>query len=373
MQVTYKELSFSAPHPLADKLFTDKTACFDIETTGFSPQNTSLYLIGCAVRKQNRICIHQFFADTAAEEKNILEAFLELLSACDTVVTYNGARFDIPYLKSKCAQLLLNDPFDFLRSVDIYREIYPFQHLLKLTDCRQKTVEAFLGISREDPYNGGELIEIYQNYVAQPKKEWLALLLKHNYEDVSAMPRLASMLAYPSLFHGQIRVTEAKINESRSFEGDAIKELFLKLALKAPLPTTFSCRANEIYLSAGDTSASLAVRLTDGEMKYFYKDYRDYYYLPEEDIAIHKSVAVYTPKAHRQPAKASNCYAKKSGSFLPQYNSSLITPEFFSAYRDKNSYFLCEEALCENLPLLTRYAKLLLKQCSASAASKRHN
>ena len=38
-------------------------------------------------------------------------------------------------------------------------------------------------------------------------------------------------------------------------------------------------------------------------LKYFYDNYKDYFYLPKEDTAIHKSVATYVDKDFRQKAK----------------------------------------------------------------------
>ncbi len=299
-------------------------------------------------------------------EKDVIEAFLDLLSAYDTLITYNGMGFDIPYLKSKCAELQIEEHFDEFHFIDIFKEISPLKHSLKLTDCKQKTVEAFLGIPREDSYTGKELIEIYQNYTKYPNKEWLTLLLLHNYEDVLGLSKLTLALAYVSLFHGEFAcVAEVKINDTQTYEGKARKELILKLSLKYPLPTPVSCQKDEIYLSADNDTASIVVCLTESEMKYFYKNYRDYYYLPDEDTVIHKSIAVYMEKEYRQAARASNCYTKKYGFFLPQYNSSLVTPEFFTTYKGKNSYFIYNETLLENLPLLTLYAKLLLKQLAS--------
>ena len=52
-------------------------------------------------------------------------------------------------------------------------------------------------------------------------------------------------------------------------------------------------------------------------LKHFFKDYRNYYYLPEEDRAVHKSVGCYVERKYRRAAKASTCYIKKAGIFLP--------------------------------------------------------
>ena len=74
----------------------------------------------------------------------------------------------------------------------------------------------------------------------------------------------------------------------------------------------------------------------------FNPDYKNYYYLPGEDRSIHKSVAFYVDKDFRTKAKAANCYSKKSGIFLPQYEE-IINPYFKIDYYDKITYFECSQ------------------------------
>ena len=46
-------------------------------------------------------------------------------------------------------------------------------------------------------------------------------------------------------------------------------------------------------------------------------NYKDYYYLTTEDVAVHKSVAHYVDTKYRKQATASTCYEKHTGEFLP--------------------------------------------------------
>ena len=55
----------------------------------------------------------------------------------------------------------------------------------------------------------------------------------------------------------------------------------------------------------------------DTEMKYFFKDYKNYYYLPMEHMAIHKSIAAYVDDAHKEKATKDNAFTTKTGSFIP--------------------------------------------------------
>ena len=67
----------------------------------------------------------------------------------------------------------------------------------------QKQLEEFIGIHREDHFNGGELIELYHSYARQPTKELLDILLLHNREDLEGMTTLYRVMAIPLFFEEQ--------------------------------------------------------------------------------------------------------------------------------------------------------------------------
>ena len=51
-------------------------------------------------------------------------------------------------------------------------------------------------------------------------------------------------------------------------------------------------------------------------LKQFFINYKDYYYFPDKDMAIHKSVAEFTDKASRQKATIRTAYSNVSGKFV---------------------------------------------------------
>ena len=79
MKTFHEEIPDLCQDALTDQLFDEHSIFFDIETTGFSPANSTLYMIGCARRKSNRICIDQFSAEKPEEEAEILAAFFHTL------------------------------------------------------------------------------------------------------------------------------------------------------------------------------------------------------------------------------------------------------------------------------------------------------
>lgn len=97
MKSTHKEELYIKQDPLTDLIFDDHSIFFDIETTGFSPATSTLYMIGCARKSGKYICVDQFFAENPGEECLILNAFLEVLNQYDTIISFNGVGFDIPF------------------------------------------------------------------------------------------------------------------------------------------------------------------------------------------------------------------------------------------------------------------------------------
>ena len=85
-------------------------------------------------------------------------------------------------------------------------------------------------------------------------------------------------------------------------------------------------------------------------------NYKNYYYLPKEDMAIHKSVAAYVDHEYREKCKAYNCYVRKTGAFIRQY-SDFMKPEFRFDIKDKYSYFLLTDDFINSKQMVLSYVK----------------
>lgn len=365
MKIWQNETVFTADNPITEEIFTESALFFDIETTGFSPTYTHVYLIGCAARRGNFICVTQFFAEKPEEEKPVLAAFLKLSAQYDSLISFNGLGFDIPYLRKRLEHYGINNVLNF-QQLDIFQKISKFKSILRLDNLKQKSLETFLGIARDDKYSGGELINVYQEYVKQPDEKAASLLQLHNYEDLLGMPKLLPILAYTRLFEGDFEILSFEKNAYKSYEDGSELELILTLSLSVPLPRRFSFGKQDIYLTGHDRKAKLKVFIYQGELKYFYPNYRDYYFLPKEDRAIHKSVAFYVDKNFRTRAKAATCYSKKTGCFLPQYEE-IITPYFKLEYHDKVTWFEMTEEFTDSVKLQKKYALHLLEHLKNQA------
>lgn len=349
--------------PYVSRYFSGSHAFFDIETTGFSAKTAFVYLIGLALRQENTIHIYQFLAENRREEANLLLSFHKHLESIHTLISFNGLGFDVPFLKSREQAAGLCCDWNSCQHLDLYKLTGKLAHLFHLPDKKQKSVERFLGINRDDKYNGGELIPVYYAYEKQQDPESERLLLLHNYEDVVGMTKLLSLLSYRDFLEGSVTVSHASLQNHKCYNSDLeASELLLTLKPPMPFPQKFLFQSGLCCLRCQDDSAKLLIPVFTGELKFYYDNYKDYYYLPEEDMAIHKSVASFVDASHRKKATAATCYTKKSSSFLPQAEQ-LYTPAFYHEKKSSYSYFEMTEEFLSDTEALHAYAGHLLNVC----------
>lgn len=325
---------------------TDRLLILDIETTGLSARSSSLYLIGCVYysREDGHWHVLQWFLDSPADEIPALKEFMVFARKYSCYMTFNGATFDIPYLRNCARQYHLiggEAVFDGMltRHVDLMQMLRPIKSELAMENGKLKTYEQAIGIDREDIYSGLDLIAQYEEYRdaylnhSQDTDRMQALkdnLLLHNREDIANMPRICELLNLYHLFENPEAVTNLTLECVNSPTGNHYR---IQGQLLHPLPCAFDLLQTEAVTCQTDgRTIQLDIRQYDGILKYFYEPYKDYFYLPEEDVAVHKKVAAFVDSAHKEKATAQNCYIKQEGSFLPE-GPDWISPSFRSEYR----------------------------------------
>ncbi|MBQ4284387.1 MAG: hypothetical protein IJB96_10735, partial [Lachnospira sp.] len=211
---------------------------------------------------------------------------------------------------------------------------------------------------------GGELINVYRELpklaIGDDKSaynEACDLLLLHNHDDICSLVTLTGIFNY--LCFQPDNITYA-INDTLDYSGEPVKEILFTFAIPVKAPATVSYGKEPYYFKIAENNAYLRVRMFEGELKHFFTNHKDYYYLPDEDKAIHKSVAFYVDKNFRTQAKAINCYIKKSGVFLPQ-QTELETPHFRDNYNDKQTYFELNDSFLNDSAKVTAYVNHIIK------------
>lgn len=351
--------NFDIAYPLERHLPLDKALFLDIETTGFTAKGAYLYLIGCAFYSGENWYIRQWFAEGYEDEKAVLESFFEFAKDYRYLIHFNGNNFDLPFITQKCQLLDLPYNFDEYEGLDIYKRISPYKYFLKLPNCKQKTLEVFLGLNREDTFSGGELIGIYHDYVKNPTEYAQDCLLLHNFEDIKGMMEILPVLAYYDLFHSDVKARKVQANSYKDISGNKHQELLMTVVFPVPLPQEISCAWGNLYFKGNGTEGQIRVPIYEEELKYFYSNYKDYYYLPAEDVALHKSVASFVDKDHRIQATSATCYTRKFSSYLPQWDY-VIEPFFKREYKSKELFFEVTDELKRDRPAFTKYANHIL-------------
>jgi uncharacterized protein len=145
-------------------------AFLDIETTGLSPFASVITVIGIHLAGR-----HSRFTQLVGEEISG-ESLLRALSGAGTLYTYNGSRFDLPFIQARLG-------------VDLTDH---FAHRDLMYDCWRcnlygglKGVERQLDINRKiTEVTGYDAVRLWWQYVNNYDEAALKLLLAYNREDV---------------------------------------------------------------------------------------------------------------------------------------------------------------------------------------------
>ena len=290
---------------------------FDIETTGLSADISAITVIGCCDMDGN---VTQWFNEDGLSQKQILTDFLafirsfqcfELLGRLEdffsfiknyqVIVSFNGETFDLPFLTSKIKEFKINASFDQYEHLDLYQILKPYKNLWGLKNFRQKNLEEYLGIQRIDKLSGKKLIKTYQAYLENGEIKNKESLLLHNHEDLIGLYKIYSLMSYPALLDKEFTLS------SYFIEND---HFVAHLNLDIQIPVSCNYEKSGISLTLDHSNAILTCPLENGHLKHYLKDYKNYYYLPMEDLVIHKSMKSFVDTTSIIRADKNNCYSK---------------------------------------------------------------
>ncbi len=155
--------------------FRDSVAFLDIETTGLDVSD-AITMVGIYDGSQVKTFVKGINLDEVQNE----------LSRYSLLVTYNGACFDLPFLKSHFHNVALDQLHIDLR--------YPLKRLGYSGGLKQ--IEYSLGIQRSEEtknLDGFDAVRLWYEY-QNGSKESLELLIRYNSEDITNLKKLVEFV-----------------------------------------------------------------------------------------------------------------------------------------------------------------------------------
>jgi uncharacterized protein YprB with RNaseH-like and TPR domain len=163
----------------------DRILFLDIETAGLSA-NTYLFLVGMMYANAGGFHVEQVFARDYTEEVGVLRHVRETMTRFDTIVTYNGASFDLPFIRTRMSVHRLPElppvgSVDLLQtSRRVFREVLP--------NCRLVTVERHLrGAGRVGDIPSRFIPRAYHEFVRTKDARIMRNVAYHNRMDLFTM------------------------------------------------------------------------------------------------------------------------------------------------------------------------------------------
>jgi len=181
--------------PAVDGPLSGPLVCFDLETTGLQRgTGTVPFLYGWASVMGVDVEVEQWLLPDLGEEEALVEAAHEVLLGAGLVVTYNGASFDMPLLRTRAVMTGLERAWPATPHLDLLPLVRRlFRH--RLSRCSLKRAEEeLLRRPRLDDVSGSEAPERYRRFLRDGDTESLAPVLEHNRLDLLSLLRLIDYL-----------------------------------------------------------------------------------------------------------------------------------------------------------------------------------
>lgn len=298
--------------PVLQNTSEENILLFDIETTGLSPDTSTIFMIGCGYYKDSILHTIHWLSDDYEihNEQEIFQAFsdwfIHHFQSPENVhiITYNGQNFDLPFLNSRYEQCQMSLPFSskiLENNMDYYRHIFPLKHLWPVHNLKLHTLSTWLGYQCSHTPSGRQLIKTYHTYIKTKDPVLLNLLFLHNIDDLESLSQILTLETYFHFFNGNYTIDS--ISHSKDW-------IIFKIRTNTihPFPSKLEYQMEGFTLTLADYEASLQTPVYPNGLRYYYNDYKNYVYLPSEDYVLHKSMAKYIDKNHWIKANEKNCY-----------------------------------------------------------------
>ncbi len=161
----------------------------DTETTGLmGGTGTIAFLVGVGWWERGAFQWRQYLLPDFVAEVSMLDDLAGLAEGFEVVMTFNGASFDLPLLRTRALLNRLPDPCGPLVGWDL---LVPGRRLWRrsLPDCRQQTLERYLlGWERtEEDIDGSLIPQVWFDFLRDGQSDMMLRVLHHNQRDLVGM------------------------------------------------------------------------------------------------------------------------------------------------------------------------------------------
>ena len=295
-----KVIEYHPVYPYRDEPFSSDTIVLDIMTTGrfWRTSDISRFTL---IRKEAGECGRFygkcFVTENSGDEYELLRKLPEELRDIDTVITFNGHSFDLPYLKKKVMAYGLPDPFTGHTFRDLLIDYRPLKTFLGLPSCRLEDFYSFLANDADRTTDTGSAHGQADDQVEDAVKTLMILSL-----DAYLLLDTAEALHFCSACIRDGRL-EYHLSSDRFF------------------PRHYSVHEEPFHMITEENRIALSIASDKNLFRFYHSDIGNYVFLPHEGYAIHRSMASFIDSSRKEKAVRENCF------HLIPYSDRLLTDD----------------------------------------------
>ena len=258
-------------------------------------------------RNESGVRLISWISEQESDEYEMLTALSDALDSIRRIITFNGNAFDLPHLHQKYKAFDLMDPLQGKQYLDLMLRLKPISRFLALPSGKLADFAGFLHLVQPDgsdevlprpalPDGSDKVLQASFHFLpgAEDKHE------ASTPTDALYTLECMSLLHYADFLDQGARIREVTTDEER---------VIFRLHYPDGFPVGFSVHDSGFHLRfSEDGTVLLSSRICNGSIRYYHTDVKNYWYLPLEGYAIHKSAAQYVDKSRREKAVRENCY-----------------------------------------------------------------
>lgn len=212
--------------------------------------------------------IEKWTLEKESDEYDMLKAFSEKIEKASCLIGFNSNSFHIPYLTHKLKAYDLPNPLESKYQIDLLKELKPIGKQLHIS-TQLNDLRIFLKLPEE-------------------------------LSEIECVAASTALYLYQNIFRGNFFVNRTEIIDG---------ELLFSCKTEIPFPASIRIHDEEFYLIGENSTLKIKVKMESAHVKLYYQNYKDYYYIMEENIVIHKSLADTISKDKKRKAKPEECFS----------------------------------------------------------------